>query len=147
MPYIPHDAKWYLAKIVEEITVEGDPRNVAHRNLVLIRAGSPEEAHQKALELGRESELQYDNPEGKQVRIGFRGLSELCVVYDELEQGAELSYQENVGVSEEQIESWIRPKEDLAVFREDGPADAPDYSSGDIVREAEELIRKSRPGK
>jgi hypothetical protein len=52
MGYIPEDAKWYLAEIVEEITVEEDSRNVVHRNLHLIRADSPEEAYRKAIELG-----------------------------------------------------------------------------------------------
>ena len=49
---IPENAKWYLADIVQEITVEDDPHNVVHTNLVLIRADSPEEAYQKAMELG-----------------------------------------------------------------------------------------------
>jgi hypothetical protein len=30
MGYIPANAKWYLAEIVEQIAVEGDPRNVVH---------------------------------------------------------------------------------------------------------------------
>ena len=40
MAYIPEDAKWYLADIVLEITIEDDPRNVVHTNLVLISADS-----------------------------------------------------------------------------------------------------------
>jgi hypothetical protein len=45
--YIPKSAKWYLAEIVQQITVEGDSRNVVHTNLVLVRADSPEDAYQK----------------------------------------------------------------------------------------------------
>ncbi|MGH9554490.1 MAG: DUF4288 domain-containing protein [Terriglobales bacterium] len=145
MVYIPNDTKWYVAEIVEEIRVEHDPENVVHRNLVLIRADSPEEAYEKAIELGREGDREYDNPEARRVRFRFRGLSELCVIYDELEHGAELLFSEDVGVSEEQIASWVRPKEALAVFRPDEPRTGPDYSSREIVREAEELIRKSSP--
>ena len=52
MGYIPKSAKWYLADIVQQITVEGDPRSVVHTNLVFVRADSPEEAYEKALELG-----------------------------------------------------------------------------------------------
>ena len=55
MGYIPEDAKWYLADLVEEITVEGDPRNVVHTNMTLVRADSPEEAYQKAVQLGTAS--------------------------------------------------------------------------------------------
>jgi hypothetical protein len=54
--YIPKSAKWYLAEIVEQITVEGDPRSVVHTNLVLVRADSPEEAYQRAIELGAAGE-------------------------------------------------------------------------------------------
>ena len=45
MAFIPADAKWYLAEIVEQISVEGDPRSVIHTNLVLVRADSPDEAY------------------------------------------------------------------------------------------------------
>jgi len=39
MGFIPKDAKWYLAHIVEEIRVEGDHRNVVHTNQILVRSG------------------------------------------------------------------------------------------------------------
>jgi Domain of unknown function (DUF4288) len=86
-----------LAKIVEQITVEGDPRNVVHTNLVLIRADSPEEAYPKAVELGAAGEQSYENLDGTRVEFRFRGLRELSVIYDELEHGAELTYSEDVG--------------------------------------------------
>ena len=41
MGYIPPDAKWYLAEIVQQISVEGDPRRVVHTNLVLVRGDCP----------------------------------------------------------------------------------------------------------
>jgi hypothetical protein len=62
---IPHDAKWYLAEIVEQITVSGGPRNIIHTNLVLIRADSPDEAYDKAVELGSAGEVSYENTDGK----------------------------------------------------------------------------------
>ena len=49
MGYIPKNAKWYLAELVEEITISGDPRNVVHTNLVLVRADSAAEAYEKSL--------------------------------------------------------------------------------------------------
>src|ERR1700737_4887901 len=114
--YIPPAAQWYIAELVEEITVEDDPRNVVHRNLVLIRADSPEEAYGKALLLGREAETFYENPSGKHVRVTFRGLSELNVIHDELDHGAELLYKQSIGLPSEEIEKWILPKEQLSVF-------------------------------
>ncbi len=59
MAYIPADAKWYLADIVEQIAVEDDPRHVVHTNTVLIRADSPEDAYAKAVELGTNKGVSY----------------------------------------------------------------------------------------
>src|SRR5580658_4503571 len=98
MAYIPESAKWYLAEIVEQITVEGDPRNVVHTNLVLVRADSPDEAYQKAIELGTAGDASFENPDGKWVTFRFRGLHDLNVIYDELEDGAELDCSENIGM-------------------------------------------------
>ena len=140
MAYIPENAKWYLATLIEEIAVEGDSRNVVHKNLVLVRADCPEKAYEKALELGRKSEVSYENPEGRLVKIKFRGLRELNVVYDEIEHGAELSYEELLGVPEEQIKALLRRKEDLAVFRPITPTAGPDYSSREVVEDAKRLV-------
>src|SRR5688572_10012616 len=89
MSYIPDSAIWYIAEIVEEISVESDPRNVIHRNMVLIHDNSAEEAYSKALEHGKHAETSYQNPEGKRFCIRFRGLRDLMVVHDDLEHGAE----------------------------------------------------------
>lgn len=62
MAYIPENAKWYVAELVEEITVVGEPLNVVHKNLVLVRAGSPQEAYDKALALGREGRSPIRTP-------------------------------------------------------------------------------------
>lgn len=143
MAYTPTNAKWYISELVEQIAVEGDPRNVVHKNLVLIRADSPEEAYQKALQLGREREISYENPAGKQVRFRFRGLSELNAISDELEHGAELLYEEKIGVSDEEIERYILPKDQLNVFRPIEQNRAPDYSSGEIMEELRHLLGES----
>jgi hypothetical protein len=90
MGFIPKDARWYLAGLVLEHTVEGDPRNVVHVNTHLIEADSPDEAYQKANALGRAGELEYANSDGKQVRVAFRGLRDLDVIHEDLEDGAEL---------------------------------------------------------
>lgn len=116
MPYIPPNAKWYLADMVEEITIEDEPNNMVHINLVLVRADFPEEAYEKALELGKESEISYLNTDGKWVRIIFRGLRGLNVIHDELEHGAELLYEEKIGLSDLDVRNLIRPKEALNVF-------------------------------
>jgi hypothetical protein len=74
--------KWHLAEVVEEKTVEDNPRNVVHTNVVLILADSPEDAYQKSLELGNSRNVSYENPNGKRVRIAFRGLRDLNIIHD-----------------------------------------------------------------
>ena len=46
MGYIPANAKWWLADIIVEFTVEGTEGNLVHYKLTLVRADSPEEAYE-----------------------------------------------------------------------------------------------------
>jgi hypothetical protein len=124
--YVPSDAKWFLAEIVEEITVEGDAGNVVHTNLVLVRADSPEEAYQKSMDLGVGRELSYENPDGKRATKRFKGLRDLLVIYEELKHGAGLIYSEDRNVDESVLRGWIAKKEDLAVFQPAVPPTGPD---------------------
>jgi hypothetical protein len=135
MGYIPKSAKWYLAEIVEQITVEGDPRNVVHTNLVLVGADSPEDAYQKAIDLGTAGEQSYENPDGKNVTVRFRGLHDLNVIHDELEHGAELIYSESTNLDDAAIGQWVSPKEKLGVFLPITPSTGPDYRSRDVVEQ------------
>lgn len=145
MGYIPKSAKWYLAEIVEQITVDGDPRNVIHTNLVLVRADSPEEAYQKALELGSAGEQAYENIAGKSVTCPFMGLHDLNVIHGELEHGTELIYREDAELDESAIREWVTPKEGLGVFLPITPSTGPDYRSRDIVEEIYERFPNLRP--
>src|SRR5580658_3078921 len=116
MAYIPRDAKWYLVEIVEEIRIESEPENIVHTNTILVRADSPEEAYQSALALGKEGEMTYTNPDGKNVQVYFRGLRDLNVIHGELEHGAELIYEKRTGMSESDLARWVSAKDDLGAF-------------------------------
>jgi hypothetical protein len=144
MAYIPKDSERYVAEIVEEIRVEGDLRNVIHRNLLLINAHSPDEAYARAVGLGKEGETEYENPAGKNVVIKFRGLAALSVIHDKLEHGAELRYSEDIGVSETKIAELVRAKEQLSVFRDIEASNGPDYACKEIVDEGLELMARHR---
>ncbi len=61
MGFVPKNAKWYLAYIVEEICVEGERRIVLHTNEVLVRADSPDDAYEESLKLGRQCNISYRN--------------------------------------------------------------------------------------
>lgn len=117
MAFIPRDAVWYIAEVVLEITVEGATQNIVHINYLLVRADSPEDAYEKALRLGDEHETTYLNGDKKEVKTSFRGLRNLTVVYEALEHGAELLYEEKLGVKKEVINALVQPKEQLSVFK------------------------------
>jgi len=145
MAYVPKNAIWYWAEVIEEIGVEGDSRNVVHRNVVLIRADSPTEAYEKAIEIGKRYESSHQNPEGALVQTRFRGLGGLDVIHDNLEHGAELLYQEDIAVSQEQIQKWVCPKDRLSLFgSEEGSDLRPDYGSKEVVAEVQKLMESQK---
>jgi hypothetical protein len=109
--------------------------SVIHINCLLIRADSPEEAYDKAIELGKEAEDQYENTDGDQVSVVFRGLRNLLVIYDELEHGAEIKYAEIVGLSEEEIRNLVAPKAELGVFEPRKPSTGPNYMPRSVMEE------------
>jgi hypothetical protein len=145
MAYIPEDARWYLAEIVEEIKVEGSSTNVVHNNLVLIHAQSPEEAYDKAIARGEEANMTYENTDGQAVTVTFRGLSELNVIMDDLEDGAEIAYEEMENLSEDEIQELIPDKEDLGIFQSDtADSSAPNYVAKDVMDEVMRIIQNSK---
>lgn len=138
MGHIPKDAEWYIADLVMEIIVHGARANVVHRNLRLIHARSPDEAYEKAQKFGRDGETSYHNPKGQFVEISFRGIAKLDVVCETLEDGAELAFEELVGVSSHDIKGMIPPKDRLDIFIPPTPGRErdPDYRSQVIVDQA-----------
>lgn len=113
MKYIPPGAKWFLADIVMETTVQDEPGNLVHINLTLIRASSLEEAYERSLQVGQESESSYLSTDGKMVTVRFRGLRDLNVIHEELEHGSEIAYDELEDQNEDQIQQLLRSREEL----------------------------------
>jgi hypothetical protein len=131
---------WYVAELVMEITVQDDPRNVVHQNLVLIRANSPDEAYKRANKLGKDGESSYTNPSGMAVVFKFIGLSHLDEVYDEIEDGAEITFKSRISVSAEELKSLVKARERLCAFLPPTRSEGPDYSSGEIVAMLEQQL-------
>ena len=112
-------------------------RNVVHVNLLLIDTTSPDDAYEKAIKLGKESEQMYENTDGRQVRVVFRGLRDLNVVPDALEHGAELAFSEEIGVPESELAASLRGKKELAIFLPRQRLQArPNYMPGSVMEAA-----------
>lgn len=114
--FIPEGSEWYIGELVEEFQIADQAENLVHVNTILIKADSPEMAYEKATALGDSANQVYKNTDGAEVTVRFRGLKGLYPVYDRLEDGAELLYEEHEGMSGEAIAKMIKPKESLAVF-------------------------------
>src|SRR6185503_5913533 len=99
MAYVPKDAEWFLAQLVEEFRVAGHRRNVVHINYVLIKARTPPEAYRKAMQLGKRANSRWRNPKGELVTHRFLGLRDLDVIHDPLEHGCEIMFFERLGMT------------------------------------------------
>jgi Domain of unknown function (DUF4288) len=143
--YIPADATWYVAEIVERIRVGGAPRCIAHVGVCLIRADSPEEALARARAQGQNGELRYLNPQGEEVTVEFLGLRDLNVVHEPLGDGAELFFEEHRDLDDAQALALVRAETELAVFRPIAPPSVPDYSDAEVLRDADLLVKGSSP--
>ena len=80
-------ARWYIAELIEEIALEGNPRNphpnVVHRKKQVIFADSAEDAYEKALSLSAEHEASYLNFDQQSAQIRYWSLDELNLVEEE----------------------------------------------------------------
>jgi hypothetical protein len=132
MAYIPADAQWFLADLVESISVSGDPRIVVHVNSVLIRARTPKTALRKARALGRQANMTWKNAAGRKVTIRFLGLRELNVIHDKLEHGAEIAYRRRVVRSLEKARTFVKNERRLAVFAPGRASVGPDFVDAGI---------------
>jgi hypothetical protein len=77
--YLP-GTRWYIAELIEEVSVDGFPRQIIQRNAKFIFAHSPEEAYEQALALGSNSQ------DEKLSHTRYWGLAHLNVVQEDLRQ-------------------------------------------------------------
>jgi hypothetical protein len=112
----PTRSNWYIAEVVLYFRDDAGTGGIVHVNTILILARSDAEAYDKSLSHGKHHERQYMNPEGHSVTVTFAGLRNLFYVYDDIEDGAELMYEEIAGLSPNQIEALVKPKDELALF-------------------------------
>jgi hypothetical protein len=117
---------WYVASVLvrfewyDEDKDNLNRRCLAWENQIILKASNPEEAYSKAVEYGKSHEEHgeawvTDNEERKG-RWRFEGLTSLLAIYDELEDGAEITWKEYENRSVKKVKSWVKPKQELAVF-------------------------------
>ena len=120
------DTGWYVAVIIELFEYYDEDRSnparecTANENLVLIRAETPDEAFEKAVQLGKGLEgVECVDDTGRTGEWRFIGLNDLLPVYDQLEDGAEIMWTKHDGVTVSSVEQMATLKSDLTAFQTD----------------------------
>lgn len=109
---------WYLSREIVYFEFADQTNQDEYQvweNLILINAQSPEEAYQKALKHGFDSEGDV-TIDGQKGRSKFKGLKTLVPVYEDIEDGAEIEWIEYV-VEKDELESLVKLKENLPAFQ------------------------------
>ncbi len=109
--------KWFVAEILVLNTASKSGSYVLHNNFVLIQADDPETAAVASGIRGRSYDDSFTNTDGETVTVRYLGLRNLHEIYDELENGAEILYEQFSLSSESEALEFVRPRGEFAVFR------------------------------
>jgi hypothetical protein len=116
MPHSPETAdRWYIAELTEEVTLEGDPKNLVHKKTRVIFADSPQDAYEKALSMITEHEISYINEHHKTIRTRFWGLRELDVTNEDMDRVGMLP-QERLGAARRRNSTGLSPDQQFALL-------------------------------
>ncbi|MGD9782917.1 MAG: DUF4288 domain-containing protein [Kiritimatiellia bacterium] len=117
---------WWIATIVQRFEYfDEDVSNLNRRctswqNTILIQARNRNQAFRKAVANGKlGADSACGPPDGRQGRWVFEGLSSLLPVYDKLEDGAELIWEETPNITVRTVKSRVRQKCELECFQDD----------------------------
>ena len=92
------NGNWYIAEIIEKCEPVDRNENQDLRRVTtwgnhhLIKADSPEKAFDKAVKLGKESEYTFTNTDKVEMEWIFVGIGELLPIYEDIEDGSELMW-------------------------------------------------------
>jgi hypothetical protein len=89
---------WFIVEIIEKCEpVNHDENNDLRRvttwgNHILIKADSVEKAFDKAVKIGKEGEYKFTNTDNLEMEWKFVGIGELLPIHEDIEDGAELMW-------------------------------------------------------
>ena len=92
------NGNWFIVEIIEKYEpVKRNEKQELRRvttwgNHHLIKADSPEKAFDKAVKLGKEKNYKFINSDKIEMESFFVGIGELLPIYEDIEDGAELMW-------------------------------------------------------
>lgn len=123
--HAPHG--WWIASYLQRFEWKGAKpttrrsKPLCWEHTVILTAKDRDSAFRKAIALGRSSATGkwqlLDEPPGQLGRWIFEGLTSLLPIYDSLEDGAEVLWQEHTHKTLGSLRQRIKPKAKLEVFR------------------------------
>ena len=111
----PDTARWYIAELTEEVTLEGDAQNFVHKKTRVIFADSPEDAYEKALAMITEHEVGYLNEHHKAIRTRFWGLRELTLTNEDMDRAGMLP-EARIGTARRRNSTGLSPDQQFALL-------------------------------
>jgi hypothetical protein len=120
---------WWMASYIERFEYEDEDKTNLNRrcdaweNTIIIQAKDREQAYRKAEKVGRLGEMSYKTTEGRMGAWRYEGLTSLLPIYEGLEDGAEIYWQEHDNRTVRKIKSWVKAKADLEVFDDEEDSD------------------------
>ena len=123
---------WWLAQYIVRLQgIDEDENNlhrrcIAWKNTILIRANDRDEAYKKAKKIGKENTID----DSIKIRRGkkwvkakwiFEGLTSLLPVYEEIEDGCEIMWDEYENITVKRVKNMTRKKRQLECFNDSPP--------------------------
>ena len=152
MTDIPHRNRspdgWWIASYVERTCWDDEPldddtvRSRVWENTIILQADDREAAYEKAVRLASKDESVFDdgNINGRKGFWRFAGLSSLVAIYDELEDGAEVTWIDHGVMSFREIKRMVKEKHALETF-DDKPRPEYDEEASDEDEEFTGIVR------
>jgi hypothetical protein len=116
--------RWYVAELTEEVTLEGDPKNLVHKKTRVIFADSPQDAYEKALAMITEHEVSYINEYHKTIRTRFWGLRELKLSNEDMDRAGMLP-EDRIGNARRRNSTGLSPEQQFALLMSIKPGALP----------------------
>ena len=142
---------WWIASYIERFEYYDEPKRdlnrrcLAWENTIIVKAQNREVAYKKAMAVGRRGEgSEAWNKRGRKGAWRFEGLTLLLPIYEELEDGAEVLWEEHDGRTVRKIREMVRSKSDLSVFydKEDGEVAPSSKRTSPKVGKAVAMLKK-----
>lgn len=116
---------WYVAAVLLRFEFYDEDKTKVNRrcrawiNQILIKARNPEQAYKKALAHGKLEEGEGVIPNKRKGKWIFEGLLSLLPIYEEFENGSEITWIEHQNKTVKKVKSLVKAKEELEVFKDE----------------------------